>query len=178
MRIFLISAVFAVGLRDVVGYHDGHLPRASSARREALHTLAVGTAAVVTAGRGAPAASAAPTEEGLPSPRITHRVVMAVRIARGDGTFAMRDDDDDPPFRGDLVLGLYGDVAPLSVAHFLQFVDGTDSARAFGVSDDGTPLGPRYSKSVFPKRNGLLLEVSNVMSRHVMSCHVMSSHVE
>ena len=173
MRIFLISAVFAVGLRDVVGYHDGHLPRASSARREALHTLAVGTAAVVTAGRGAPAASAAPTEEDLPSPRITHRVVMTVRIARGDGTFAMRDDDDDPPFRGDLVLGLYGDVAPLSVAHFLQFVDGTDSARAFGVSDDGTPLGPRYSKSVFPKRNGLLLEVSNFMSRHVMSCHVM-----
>ena len=58
-----------------------------------------------------------------PAPRITAKVRFNVRIARGDGTFATRDDDADPVYRSSLVFGLYGDNAPVSVEQFLSYID-------------------------------------------------------
>ncbi|GMI44002.1 hypothetical protein TrCOL_g2834 [Triparma columacea] len=51
------------------------------------------------------------------------QVRFNVRIARGDGTFATRDDDADPVYRSSLVFGLYGDNAPVSVEQFLSYID-------------------------------------------------------
>ena len=58
-----------------------------------------------------------------PAPRTTAKVRFNVRIARGDGTFATRDDDADPVYRSSLVFGLYGDNAPVSVEQFLSYID-------------------------------------------------------
>ena len=108
-------------------------------------------------------ALAATQEEPLllsssPSPSITHKVNINVRISRADGTFYVRDDPpgtiptpDNQVFYGTITIGLYGALAPNHVAKFLQYADNPNPF-------DDNPL-PSYSKSsftTFDQSNGLL----------------------
>ena len=89
--------------------------------------------------------------------QITNRVFLKVRVSRQDGTFYVRDDLPDTPenrvFQGQLVVGLFGKVAPVAVGRFLSYVD-TESDP---LNDN--PL-PSYGRSYFPSldpRTGLLM---------------------
>ena len=152
MRLVFVALVSSVAALSV--------PRRDflSSVATASATAAAAPGAARAAALDAPATSAPTLAPATSEPRITHRLFMEVRIARTDGTFAVRDDDDDPPYRGRLTFGLYGDAAPKSTRQFLQFVEGSDASSVFGVSDDGLPRGPRYSKSLFARRDGLVLE--------------------
>ena len=73
----------------------------------------------------------------------TESLRFGVRIARSDGTFAVRDDDaGDAPLFGDLDVSIYGDLAPANAALFLELALGD---------------APGYSSSLFDEINGNLL---------------------
>ena len=78
---------------------------------------------------------------------ITHEVFFDVRISRPDGTFYVKDVEEEDPndrvFRGRLTLGLYGTVAPVSVENFLSYVNVKNDPL------DESPL-PSYGRSTFP----------------------------
>ena len=78
---------------------------------------------------------------------VTETVRLNVRVSRSDGTFAVRDDDEDRPFFGALDVGLFGEAAPANVALFLEF------ALNSPMRDDFS-----YSRSVFDEKaeNGAL----------------------
>jgi hypothetical protein len=136
-----------------------------------LPTSSVALAAEATASIGGVVVDQLP-------PKVTHKVRMDVRISRADGSFYVRDapppaasasssssssvvNDDDDPFYGTLVLGLFGNVAPVHVGRFLGYVD--------VPYDVDSPL-PSYSRSKFDTLDastGLLIggTVSSVSSR-------------
>jgi len=59
------------------------------------------------------ARSSLAVDDNIATRKITHKVQFNVRIARGDGTFATRDDDPDPVYRTSLVIGLYGEACEI-----------------------------------------------------------------
>ena len=77
---------------------------------------------------------------------VTHKVYFDVRISRSDGTFYVRDDEDpnDKVFRGRLVFGLFGTMAPKCVENFLSYVNVKNNDPL-----DENPF-PSYSRSIFP----------------------------
>lgn len=78
-----------------------------------------------------------------PSREATEVVRFRMRVARSDGTFAVRDDDGgDKPLFGDLDVAVYGDLAPANAALFLRF--------ALGES-------PGYESSLFDEIAGPIL---------------------
>ena len=101
------------------------------------------------------AATTTTTDAALQQATITQKVFMDVRISRPDGTFYVRDDDDNDAdgrpenqvFRGRLTIGLFGMATPNHVRRFLEYV----TANSSPVDDDSsssTPL-PSYSRSIF-----------------------------
>ena len=101
------------------------------------------------------------TEEGsnirrILSKMVTNKVYMDVRISRADGTFYVRDNEtgnDEDPFYGRLVIGLFGKRTPNHVQQFLKYVTNGESY------DVNNPL-PSYSTSKFPlldSSSGLLI---------------------
>jgi cyclophilin family peptidyl-prolyl cis-trans isomerase len=87
------------------------------------------------------------TEE---TPIVTDRVYFDVRISRPDGTFYVRDDDDDElptnrVFQTRLVFGLFGTIAPNHVQQFLRYVD---SNPIVNEEDDNFPS---YARSMFSR---------------------------
>lgn len=86
------------------------------------------------------ARSSLAVDDNIATRKITHKVQFNVRIARGDGTFATRDDDPDPVYRTSLVIGLYGEASPTSVKEFLRYVNPTT------LEDDPVPS---YASSLF-----------------------------
>ena len=86
-----------------------------------------------------PVASTRGAEPLLPLPEITQKVFFDLRIARSDGTFAYRgDDDDEPVLTTQLVFGLFGEQAPAIVDKFLQYATELDFEK------------PSYARSSFP----------------------------
>jgi len=71
-----------------------------------------------------------------PLPDIKTIVTFRVRIARSDGTFASRENDDDPPFVGDLRLGLF-ETTKVCAENFLSY------ARPFNMDGDA----PSFARS-------------------------------
>ena len=57
---------------------------------------------------------------------VTEKVRFEFRIARPDGSFSTRENDEDPPIFGGLDFGLFGGMVPANVALFLDFALGTD----------------------------------------------------
>jgi len=55
------------------------------------------------------------------SDKPTEIVNLGIRIARDDGTFAVRDNDPDPPTQGQIKIAIFGDAAPANAALFLEF---------------------------------------------------------
>lgn len=98
-------------------------------------------------------------ESFVPAAKITHKVTLNVRISRADGTFYIRDDppdtiptSDNQVFYGQLILGLFGQVAPTHVERFLTYAD------VLYTPVDDTPA-PSYARSLFQsldQTNGLL----------------------
>ena len=81
---------------------------------------------------------------------MTNRLQWDVRVSRADGTFYVRDDDDDPVYATSIVLELFGQDAPNCVSQFLQYCSSN-------VLDDSTPS---YAKSVwdgYDAATGLIL---------------------
>ena len=91
MRLVFVALVSSVAALSV--------PRRDflSSVATASATAAAAPGAARAAALDAPATSAPTLAPAASEPRITHRLFMEVRIARTDGTFAVRDDDDDPP---------------------------------------------------------------------------------
>ena len=87
---------------------------------------------------------------------VTNKVYMDVRISRADGTFSVRDHkdgNDEDPFYGRLIIGLFGKRTPNHVQQFLKYVTNGESY------DVNNPL-PSYSTSKFPlldTSSGLLI---------------------
>jgi cyclophilin family peptidyl-prolyl cis-trans isomerase len=112
--------------------------------------------ALLTLSPNLPAEAETSTTLGTIAP-ITDKILMDVRISRQDGTFYVRDDLDDTPenkvFYGQLVLGLFGTVAPKTVQEFLSYIDVKFNP------DDENPL-PSYARSSFvslDQSTGLLI---------------------
>lgn len=86
---------------------------------------------------------------GSARPAITDRVYLDVRIIQRYDVEVL----EDAAVRGRLELGLYGADAPLGVARYLEFIDGT--AGQYAKSGGG----PAYSGATFERlRPGVLLE--------------------
>lgn len=112
-------------------------------RRTALTWTSATALSVSTLSLPTPAIAA--DKSDAPLAPITHKVFMNVRISRSDGTFYVRDDEDDANpdskvFYGKLVFGLFGKTAPTAVERFLSYVN--------VPFDDEAPL-PSYSRSSF-----------------------------
>ncbi|KAJ8607973.1 hypothetical protein CTAYLR_008228 [Chrysophaeum taylorii] len=75
---------------------------------------------------------------------VTETVRVGVRVARSDGTFAVRDDDQngDSPVAGNVEIEIRGNAAPANAALFLEFALGE---------------APSYGNSVFDEIRGPLL---------------------
>ncbi len=89
---------------------------------------------------------------GLLPKMVTNKVYMDVRISRADGTFYVRDNkdgNDEDPFYGRLIIGLFGKRTPNHVQEFLKYVTNGE------LYDVNNPL-PSYSTSKFP-----LLDISS-----------------
>lgn len=88
---------------------------------------------------------------------VTNTIYMDVRISRADGTFYVRDNEtgnDEDPFYGRLVIGLFGKRTPNHVQQFMKYV--TVGEESYDVNN---PL-PSYSTSKFPlldTSSGLLI---------------------
>lgn len=94
-----------------------------------------------------------------PEARVTHKVTFNVRISRADGTFYVRDDPpdtvpsaDNQVFYGELVLGLFGEIAPTHVERFLKYAD----VQYTPADDDPLPSYARSSFQSLDQTNGLL----------------------
>ena len=119
----------------------------------------------VARGGAAPAAPAAATRETAAvvaaqdaainggakaeSRRVTATVRVSARVARSDGTFSVRDNDEDPPLFGDVDLQLFGEAAPAAVALFL----------GSALGDPAAPDTPTYARSLVDERRGASLVV-------------------
>ena len=97
-----------------------------------------------------PATASATTRTSVAEaqPKVTDRLFFNVRISRQDGTFYVRDDEDlndpnDQVFSGQLILELFGDVAPETVQRFKSYAIVPTT-----VLDGEAPL-PTYARSVF-----------------------------
>lgn len=81
--------------------------------------------------------------------KITNKVYFNVRISRQDGSFYVRDDLPDTPenqvFYGKLMVGLFGQNAPIHVEKFLSYIPSLASSPF-----EENPL-PSYGQSQFPR---------------------------
>ena len=110
--------------------------------RRLLAPLLAAAASKVGQSRVAAAAPAATR------PAITQRIFLDLRVITRFDVEVL----EDAAVRGRMVFGLYGDAAPLGVAKFVDFVDGTTGQfKARGG-------GPSYSSSTLDRRQGGLIE--------------------
>ncbi len=120
------------------------------------------SAAGITIGATRSSSSVAPIDAFVAP--VTHKLFMNVRISRSDGTFYVRDEqdnEDDKVLYARLVIGLFGTVAPINVQRFLSYIPGATAAISSSSSvsrknsdndddmDDMLSL-PSYSQSSFP----------------------------
>lgn len=79
-------------------------------------------------------------------PLVTHTVIFNVRISRSDGTFYTKSEPEEPNnevFTGKVSFGLYGNLAPVHVSRFLEYVD-----VLYSPADENQL--PSYARSQFP----------------------------
>ncbi len=93
--------------------------------------------------------------------KITHKVFFKVRISRPDGTFYVRDEEENEPenrvYYGQLTFGLFGVNAPNHVQRFLEYIvdpatstpSTTPSSSSLSTTKNDETSYPSYSRSSF-----------------------------